>query len=364
MIDEAWCIGCTLCIKACPVDCIVGAPKLMHTVIDDAVHRLRAVRAGLPGRLHRAGRRDAARAPAGHAWSAGAGRRRRASATRCHRQRVRRDQRENDERLAAKAQAKLDDLRDRRRSPTRSARAQARASREAAHAARDAQRRDANCGMKRADIEPFFATLRAANPAARRPSSSTASVFELLVAVLLSAQATDVERQQGDAAPVRASPTRRSKMLALGEAGADRAHQDHRPVPQQGEEPDRDLPHPRRASTAARCRARARRSRPCPASAARPPTWCSTWPSASRRWRSTRTSFASPTAPAWRRARRRSRSSWRCSSACPRPTCADAHHWLILHGRYVCQARKPLCCAVPAWRRGATSQRRRRQRAA
>ena len=34
LIDEAWCIGCTLCIKACPVDCIVGAPKQMHTVID------------------------------------------------------------------------------------------------------------------------------------------------------------------------------------------------------------------------------------------------------------------------------------------------------------------------------------------
>lgn len=34
VIDEAWCIGCTLCIKACPVDCIVGAPKAMHTVID------------------------------------------------------------------------------------------------------------------------------------------------------------------------------------------------------------------------------------------------------------------------------------------------------------------------------------------
>ena len=29
----------------------------------------------------------------------------------------------------------------------------------------------------------------------------------------------------------------------------------------------------------------------------------------------------------------------------------DAHHWLILHGRYVCQARKPQCarCAVSAW---------------
>jgi electron transport complex protein RnfB len=35
LIDEAWCIGCTLCIKACPVDCIVGGPKLMHTVITD-----------------------------------------------------------------------------------------------------------------------------------------------------------------------------------------------------------------------------------------------------------------------------------------------------------------------------------------
>ena len=34
VIDEAWCIGCTLCIKACPMDCIIGASKLMHTVID------------------------------------------------------------------------------------------------------------------------------------------------------------------------------------------------------------------------------------------------------------------------------------------------------------------------------------------
>ena len=34
VIDENWCIGCTLCIKACPVDCIVGAPKQMHTVVE------------------------------------------------------------------------------------------------------------------------------------------------------------------------------------------------------------------------------------------------------------------------------------------------------------------------------------------
>lgn len=32
-IDEAWCIGCTLCIAACPVDAIVGAAKRMHTVL-------------------------------------------------------------------------------------------------------------------------------------------------------------------------------------------------------------------------------------------------------------------------------------------------------------------------------------------
>lgn len=33
VIDEASCIGCTLCIQACPVDAIAGAAKVMHTVI-------------------------------------------------------------------------------------------------------------------------------------------------------------------------------------------------------------------------------------------------------------------------------------------------------------------------------------------
>ena len=35
-IDEQWCIGCTLCIKACPVDAIIGTNKAMHTVIESA----------------------------------------------------------------------------------------------------------------------------------------------------------------------------------------------------------------------------------------------------------------------------------------------------------------------------------------
>ena len=34
-IDEQWCIGCTLCITACPTDAILGASKQMHTVIED-----------------------------------------------------------------------------------------------------------------------------------------------------------------------------------------------------------------------------------------------------------------------------------------------------------------------------------------
>ncbi|WP_411190586.1 electron transport complex subunit RsxB [Paraburkholderia sp. B3] len=34
-IDESLCIGCTLCMQACPVDAIVGAPKQMHTIVED-----------------------------------------------------------------------------------------------------------------------------------------------------------------------------------------------------------------------------------------------------------------------------------------------------------------------------------------
>jgi len=108
VIDEAWCIGCTLCIKACPVDCIVGAAKLMHTVVDaqctgcelcvpacpvDCI-------AMVPVTAERTG---------WQAWTtpqADEARERYAF----HRLRVERELRENDERLAAKAQAKLADL--------------------------------------------------------------------------------------------------------------------------------------------------------------------------------------------------------------------------------------------------------------
>ena len=34
IIDENWCIGCTLCLPACPTDAILGSHKMMHTVIE------------------------------------------------------------------------------------------------------------------------------------------------------------------------------------------------------------------------------------------------------------------------------------------------------------------------------------------
>jgi NAD-dependent dihydropyrimidine dehydrogenase PreA subunit len=40
LIDEAACIGCTICIQKCPIDAIVGSAKVMHTVLADE-HRVR-----------------------------------------------------------------------------------------------------------------------------------------------------------------------------------------------------------------------------------------------------------------------------------------------------------------------------------
>jgi H+/Na+-translocating ferredoxin:NAD+ oxidoreductase subunit B len=108
VIDEDWCIGCTLCIKACPVDCIVGAPKSMHTVIE---HLCTGCELCLPVcPVDCISLEDATPGASGWAaWSpaqADEARQRYAA----HRERTERDRRENDERLAAKAEAKLADL--------------------------------------------------------------------------------------------------------------------------------------------------------------------------------------------------------------------------------------------------------------
>jgi electron transport complex protein RnfB len=108
VIDEAWCIGCTLCLKACPVDCIVGGPKAMHTVIDDLCTGCELCIPVCPvdciSLVSVTGTHTG-----WDAWSeplADEARGRYAF----HRLRVERDGREHDERLAAKAQATLDNL--------------------------------------------------------------------------------------------------------------------------------------------------------------------------------------------------------------------------------------------------------------
>ena len=108
IIDEDWCIGCTLCIKACPVDCIVGAPKLMHTVIEPLCTGCELCIPVCP--VDCISLEDATPGASGWAaWSAGqADEARERYAARAAR--LQRDRTENDQRLAAKASAKLADL--------------------------------------------------------------------------------------------------------------------------------------------------------------------------------------------------------------------------------------------------------------
>ena len=108
VIDEARCIGCTLCIQACPVDAIMGAAKQMHTVLPDLctgcdlcvapcpVDCIAMVEV-TPGRT------------GWDAWS-----QQQADAARARHDfrlfRLRREREENEARLAAKAAAKLQEV--------------------------------------------------------------------------------------------------------------------------------------------------------------------------------------------------------------------------------------------------------------
>lgn len=108
LIDEAWCIGCTLCIAACPVDCIVGANKRMHTVIADQCTGCELCLPACPVDCIALVTPEPARV-GWAAWSPvqAAAARRRYETSKVRRAQARRD---HDERLAAKAQAKLADL--------------------------------------------------------------------------------------------------------------------------------------------------------------------------------------------------------------------------------------------------------------
>lgn len=108
VIDEAWCIGCTLCIKACPTDAILGTNKRMHTVIEPYCTGCELCLPVCPvdciALENVSGERTG--------WSAWSGDQADTARRRYefHGFRVRREKSENDQRLEEKARTKLADL--------------------------------------------------------------------------------------------------------------------------------------------------------------------------------------------------------------------------------------------------------------
>ncbi|MFP8835688.1 endonuclease III [Hydrogenophaga sp. XSHU_21] len=202
--------------------------------------------------------------------------------------------------------------------------------------------------MKREHIEPFFATLKAANPNPQTELEYT-SVFELLAAVLLSAQATDVgvNKATRKLFPVAGTP---QAVLDLGLAGLEghiktiglyRSKAKHLMetcrilVEQHGGE----VPRTREALEAL--------------------------PGVGRKTANVvlNVAFGEPTMAVdthiFRVGNRTGLAPGKTPLAVemallkrvPAAYAVDSHHWLILHGRYVCLARKPQChrCPVTAW---------------
>lgn len=199
--------------------------------------------------------------------------------------------------------------------------------------------------MKADAIEPFFATLQAANP---QPQSELnyASVFELLVAVLLSAQATDVSVNKATRHLFLVANTPQ-KLLALGVQGLE-AH----------------------IRTIGLYHAKARHLlRTCQILVDQyggrvPPTReaLQTLPGVGRKTANVvlNVAFGEPTVAVdthiFRVCNRTGLAPGKTPLAVeqkllqrvPKAYLLHAHHWLILQGRYVCQARKPRCglCGV------------------
>jgi endonuclease-3 len=202
--------------------------------------------------------------------------------------------------------------------------------------------------MKQADIEPFFATLKAANPDPASELEYT-SVFELLAAVLLSAQATDVSVNKATRRlfPVANTP---AKLLALG---VERLMEHIRTIGLYRmkarnlietcrilvEQHGGQVPRSREALEALPGVGRKTANVVLNVAFGE-----STLAVDTHVFRvSNRTGLAPGTTPL--------EVETRLLRRVPPAYLADAHHWLILHGRYVCLARRPLCerCAVARW---------------
>jgi endonuclease III len=202
--------------------------------------------------------------------------------------------------------------------------------------------------MKKEFIEPFFATLRAANPQPNTELEYT-SVFELLAAVLLSAQATDVGVNKATRRLFAVAPTPQ-RMLALGLEGLEshiktiglyRSKARHLLetcrllIEQHGGE----VPRTREALEALPGVGRKTANVVLNVGFGEPTMAVDT-----HIFRvSNRTGLAPGKTPL--------AVEMQLMKRVPTEYAVDSHHWLILHGRYVCQARKPQCwhCSVAAY---------------
>jgi Na+-translocating ferredoxin:NAD+ oxidoreductase subunit B len=108
IIDEHWCIGCTLCLDACPTDAIVGTNKRMHTVIEPWCTGCELCIPACP--VDCIGLEPVSGTRTG--WDAWTAEQAQTAKTRYHsrQQRLLREADEHHERLQAKALAKLQDL--------------------------------------------------------------------------------------------------------------------------------------------------------------------------------------------------------------------------------------------------------------
>ncbi|MGA1315892.1 MAG: endonuclease III [Rubrivivax sp.] len=201
--------------------------------------------------------------------------------------------------------------------------------------------------MKVANIEPFFATLKSANPQPVTELVYT-SVFELLAAVLLSAQATDVSVNKATRTLFAAAPTPRS-MWHLGVPGIEshiqriglyrtKARHLHETCRLLLERHDGQVPCTREALQALPGVGR---------KTANVVLNCAfgeeTMAVDTHIFRvANRTGLAPGKTP--------DQVEQGLLKRVPRPYRVDAHHWLILHGRYVCKARSPDCAACPVSR--------------